>query len=142
MTPTPEEVLADCRLRLDSLLPERDAAVFLSNVGKKGGAWEQAFVEALAVAYKSTDALAASQERVRELEAENVALRANTSASVVRRLVEQGAIRGPELPAVWKAATLREIARKISEVTFSEKWEKHAAFLVQLADDFDAESPA
>jgi len=86
--------------------------------------------------------LAASQERVRELEAENVALRANTSASVVRRLVEQGAIRGPELPAVWKAATLREIARKISEVTFSEKWEKHAAFLVQLADDFDAESPA
>ena len=99
MTPTPEEVLADCRLRLDSLLPERDAAVFLSNVGKKGGAWEQAFVEALAVAYKSTDALAASQERVRELEAENVALRANTSASVVRRLVEQGALRGPESPA-------------------------------------------
>ena len=43
--------------------------------------------------------LAASQERVRELEAENVALRANTSASVVRRLVEQGALRGPESPA-------------------------------------------
>jgi len=67
MTPTPEEVLADCRLRLDSLLPERDAAVFLSNVGKKGGAWEQAFVEALAVAYKSTDALAASQEQLQLL---------------------------------------------------------------------------
>ena len=40
-------------------------------------------------------ALAASQERVRELEAENVALRANASASVVRRLVEQGALRTP-----------------------------------------------
>ena len=38
-------------------------------------------------------------EQVRELEAENVALRANTSASVVRRLVEQGALRGPESPA-------------------------------------------
>ena len=70
MTPTPEEVLADCKLRLDGLLPERDAAVFLSNVGKKGDAWEQAFVEALAIAYKSTDALAASQDRVRELERE------------------------------------------------------------------------
>ena len=34
-------------------------------------------------------------EQVRELEAENVALRANASASVVRRLVEQGALRGP-----------------------------------------------
>jgi len=41
------------------------------------------------------DALAASQERVRELEVENKALWANTSASVVRRLVEQGALRGP-----------------------------------------------
>ena len=39
--------------------------------------------------------IARLQERVRELEAENVALRANTSASVVRRLVAQGALRGP-----------------------------------------------
>ena len=52
--------------------------------------------EALRVAFVETRAaLSASQERVRELEAENVALRANTSASVVRRLVEQGALRGP-----------------------------------------------
>ena len=43
--------------------------------------------------------LVASQEQGRELEAENVALRANASASVMRRLVAQGALRGPETPA-------------------------------------------
>ena len=128
--------------------PEEIIAICLDNSWDRDGGYWYGFGKTvtprqLRDAFEQVHAaLAASQERVRELEAENVALRANTSASVVRRLVEQGAIRGPELPAVWKAATLREIARKISEVTFSEKWEKHAAFLVQLADDFDAESPA
>ena len=56
-------------------------------------------------------------EQVRELEAENVALRANTSASVVRRLVEQGALRGPETPAEGQEvlASEEDAARQANE---------------------------
>lgn len=53
------ETLVECKKRLDDLLPERDAAVFAANNGIKAEGWEAAFVEALAIAYRATDALAA-----------------------------------------------------------------------------------
>jgi len=92
---TPEEVLASCYETRPEVTSDRTIY------------W---CIKCRAYAYSGINAiphqegclvatLAASQERVRELGGENVALRANTSASVVRRLVEQGALRGPETPA-------------------------------------------
>ena len=43
------DLLKDCQMRLDALLPERDAAVFASNADMKVDQWETAFVEALAI---------------------------------------------------------------------------------------------
>jgi len=82
VTPTPEEALADM-LDKALLLDETNEGVWPTP--QRIREWQEVL----------GDALAASRERVRELEEENVALRANASVSVVRRLVEQGALRGP-----------------------------------------------
>ena len=83
------------------LLSERMKEACHVGIQKWSGGWEpEDTVRAWADVVAGLEGmLAASQERVREVEAENVALRANTAVSVVRRLVEQGALRGPETPA-------------------------------------------